>query len=40
MSDATRVAAGFGTEDMQARHLKLKGRAEEMDVWVKKITAQ
>jgi class 3 adenylate cyclase len=40
MSDATRVAAGFGTEDMQARHLKLKGRAEEMDVWVKKIAAQ
>jgi adenylate cyclase len=40
MSDATRVAAGIGTKDMQARHLKLKGRAEEMDVWVKKIAAQ
>lgn len=38
MSDATRVAAGIDTIGMQARHLKLKGRTEELDVWVKNLS--
>jgi adenylate cyclase len=38
MSNATRVSAGIGTDGMEPRHLKLKGRTEEMDVWVKKLS--
>lgn len=38
MSDATRVAAGIDTIGMQAQHLKLIGRTEELDVWVKNLS--
>ncbi|MCK4900095.1 MAG: adenylate/guanylate cyclase domain-containing protein [Anaerolineales bacterium] len=39
LSNETRISAGINTEGMEARHLKLKGRTEEMDVWVKTISA-
>jgi class 3 adenylate cyclase len=39
LSDKTRISAGVKTKGMEARQLKLKGRTEAMDVWVKTISA-
>jgi len=34
VSRAAALAAGLGTEDLEARKLEVRGKAESIDVWI------